>query len=102
MPRGAAGQRRGGRHYHVVEGALGNPLSYRDDVYMNRRGAAQAAKERAEWLAYLGGGRAEALLGPPGRYLVTTGSRDAGRLILVEDCEDAACVKVGDEPRLKS
>jgi hypothetical protein len=42
------------------------------------------------------------LLGPPGRYLVTMGSRDAGRMIVVEDCEDGQCMDVGNDTTLAS
>jgi hypothetical protein len=78
---------------------VGNPLSLQDEVVFSRRRATQLAKERAEWLAYLGGCRVETLLGPPGRYLVTTGSHDAGRMILVEDCEDEDCLDMATTRR---
>jgi hypothetical protein len=84
-------------HYHVVETAVGDPNGYRDDVFRSRRRAVEAARTRAHWLAAMAGCRVEALFGPPGRYLVTTGRRhDAGRMIGVEDCDDFACVEGPD------
>jgi hypothetical protein len=96
------GRRRSARHYHVIEQSVGNPLSHQDNLFLSRRRATQAAKERAEWLAYLGGCRLETLLGPPGRYLVTTGPHDAGRMIVVEDCDDEECVGQAIDSTLKS
>jgi hypothetical protein len=53
-------------------------------------------------LAAVAGGRVEPLLGPPGRYLVTSGRpRDAGRMILVDECEDAECLEVGYDSMLE-
>jgi hypothetical protein len=81
-------------HYHVVESALGDPNGYRDDVFRSRRQAVEVARTRAHWLAAMAGCRVETLFGPPGRYLVTTGSpHDPGRMIGVEDCDDFACLE---------
>ncbi len=83
------------RHYHVIESAVGEPNGYRDDLFHSRRGAVDAARARAHWLAAISGCRAEPLIGPPGRYLVTTGqSHDAGRMIAVEECDDTDCLEV--------
>jgi hypothetical protein len=95
-----AGRR--GYHYHVVETAVGDPNGYRDDLFRSRRRALVEAKSRAHWRAALAGCRVEALLGPPGRYLVTTGRpNDAGRLIAVEDCDDPDCLEVTCKSRLE-
>jgi hypothetical protein len=91
LERGTGG-RRSTKHYHLIEQSVGNPLSHQDDLFLSRRRAIQAAKERAEWLAHLGDCRLEYLLGPPGRYLVTAGAHDAGHMIVVEDCDDVGCV----------
>ncbi|MBJ7598635.1 hypothetical protein [Candidatus Nephthysia bennettiae] len=89
------GQRESSPHYHVIENAVGNPHGYRDDLFRSRRRAVEAARTRAHWLAAVAGCRVETLLGPVGRYLVTTGrSHDAGRMIAVEDCDDPACLEV--------
>ncbi len=81
----------------MIEQSVGNPLSHQDDLFLSRRRAIQAAKERAEWLAHLGACRLESLLGPPGRYLVTAGPHDAGHMIVVEDCDDVGCVDEASE-----
>jgi hypothetical protein len=79
----------------LIENAVGNPRGYRDDLFRSRRSAVGAAKTRAQWLAGLAGGHVEVLMGPSGRYLVTTGRPpDAGLLIVVEECDDAACLDV--------
>jgi hypothetical protein len=82
------------RHYHVIETAVGDRYGYRDDLFGSRRHATEVARTRAQWLATVAaGGRVETLLGPAGRYLVTTGRpSDAGRLIAVEECDDPDCV----------
>jgi hypothetical protein len=80
------------RHYHVIENAVGEPHSYRDDVFRSRRRAFGAARERAQWLEAVAGLRVDPLVGA-GRYFITTGRyRDAGRLIAVEACEEAGCL----------
>ena len=89
MPR----TRRGSRHFHVIENAIGDPLGYRDDVFSSRRQAEATARTRAEWLAAVAGLQVEALAGS-GRWLVTTRrAGDPGRLIEVEACEDAGCLE---------
>jgi hypothetical protein len=89
------------RHYHLTENSVGDPPGYRDDLYSNRRLALEAARARAEWLAAVAGGRVETLLGPAGRYLVTSGRpRDAGRMILVDECDDAECLEVSYDSML--
>jgi hypothetical protein len=89
------------RHYHVIENAVGEPHGYRDDVFRNRRRALIAAKERAEWLAAVAGLRVESLVGT-GRYFITTGRpSDAGRLIAVEDCDEADCLAAGSGSMLE-
>ena len=81
------------RHYHIIESAVGDPGGYRDDVFRNRRLAIDAARNRAQWLATVAGCRVEPLLGPPARYLITTGQpHDAGRMIAVEECDDPECL----------
>jgi hypothetical protein len=80
------------RHYHVIENAVGEPHGYRDEVFRSRRRALAAAKERAHWLAAVAGLRVESLVGT-GRYFMTTGrAGDAGRLIAMEDCDEAECL----------
>jgi hypothetical protein len=74
-------------------------LETRGDIgtisFSNRRRALQEAKMRAEWLASVRGCRVERLLGPAGRYLVTTGRpHDAGRMIGVEECNDPLCLEL--------
>src|SRR3989442_12323691 len=44
-------QRRTIRHYHLVENRIGDPLSYRDDVFTTRRLASGEARMRVQWLA---------------------------------------------------
>ena len=44
-------QRRNVRHYHLVENRIGDPLSYRDDVFTTRRRASDEARTRVQWLA---------------------------------------------------
>jgi hypothetical protein len=83
------------RHYHVIENAVGDPNGYRDDLFHSRRHAVEAAKMRAHRLAAMAGSRVEPLMGPPGRYLVTTGeAHDAGRMMAVEPCDDPDCLEV--------
>jgi hypothetical protein len=78
-------------HYHVIENPVGEPQGYRDEMFRSRRRALMEARERAEWLSAVAGLRVEALVGV-GRYFITTGRPgDAGRLITVEDCDDADC-----------
>jgi hypothetical protein len=80
------------RHYHVIENAVGEPQGYRDAVFRSHRRALIAAKTRADWLAAVAGHRVESLVGT-GRYFITTGRPgDAGRLIAVEDCDEAECL----------
>jgi hypothetical protein len=82
-------------HYHVIENSVGGPHGYRDDLFRSHRCALEAAKTRAQWLAAAADCRAETLLGPAGRYLVTTGRpHDAGRMIAVEKCDDEECLEV--------
>jgi hypothetical protein len=89
MPRA----RRAGRHYHVIENRIGDPLGYRDEVFNTRREAEATSRTRAEWLAAVAGLEVEALSGS-GRYLVTTRrAGDPGRLIEVEACTDAGCLE---------
>jgi len=77
------------RHYHVIENAVGEHEGYRDEMFRSRRRALTAAKTRAEWLSAVAGLRVESLVGM-GRYFITTGRPgDAGRLISVEDCDEA-------------
>jgi len=46
----------------------------------------------------VGGSRVESLLGPVGRYLITTGRpHDPGRMIAVEECDDAECLELGND-----
>jgi hypothetical protein len=81
-------------HFHVIESAVGDPQGYRDDLFRTRRRALELARSRAHWLAAIAGCRVETLLGPPGRYLVTTGRpHDTGRMISVEQCDDAGCLE---------
>jgi hypothetical protein len=83
-------------HYHVIENTVGDPHGYRDDLFRSRRRAVEAARTRAHWIAAVAGCRVETLLGPVGRYLVTTGrTHEIGRLIAVEECDDAECLEVG-------
>jgi hypothetical protein len=90
------------RHYHLTENSVGDAPGYRDDLYTNRRLALEAARARAEWLAAIAGSRVETLLGPAGRYLVTSGRpRDAGRMILVDECDDAECLEVSYDSMLE-
>lgn len=91
----------GAKHYHVIEHSVGNPLSYRDDLFLSRCRAIQVARARAEWLAYVVGCGVETLVGPHGRYLVTTGPYDAGRMIAVEDCDDEECMDQRYDSMLK-
>jgi hypothetical protein len=89
------------RHYHLIENAVGEPQGYRDDVFRSQRGALTAARTRAEWLAAVGGLRVESLVGV-GRYFITSGrSGDAGRLIAVEDCDEAECLRVNHQSMLQ-
>jgi hypothetical protein len=82
------------RHFHVIESAVGDPQGYRDDLFRTRRRALELARSRAHWLAAMAGCRVESLLGPPGRYLITTGRpHDTGRMISVEQCDDAECLE---------
>jgi hypothetical protein len=82
------------RHYHLIENTVGEPQGYRDDVFRSRRRALTVARTRAEWLAAVAGLRVESLVGV-GRYFITSGrSGDAGRLITVEDCDEAECLTV--------
>ena len=84
-------------HYHLIENQVGNPQEYRDEVFTSRRSAMAAARGRAQWLAATAGARVVALAGG-GRYLVTTGHpRDAGRIIEVEECDEAGCFET--DPR---
>ena len=86
-------QRRTSRHYHLVENRIGDPLSYRDDVFTTRRRASDEARTRVQWLA-AAGFHVEAVTGSRRRYLVTrrrTG--DPGCLIQVEACEDPGCLE---------
>jgi hypothetical protein len=86
------------RHYHVIENTVGNPQGYRDDMFRSRRRALEVARTRAHWLAAVGGSRVESLLGPVGRYLITTGRpHDPGRMIAVEECDDAECLELGND-----
>lgn len=88
------------RHYHIIENAVGEPQGYRDEVFCNRRRALMAAKERAEWLSAVGSLRVESLVGS-GRYFITSGRPgDPGRLIAVEDCDEAECL-AADESMLE-
>jgi hypothetical protein len=81
------------RHYHLVDNRFGDPHGYRDEVFPSRRIAEAAARARAQWLAMVDGLRVEALSGR-GRYLVTTGlSRDPGRMIEVEVCDEVECLE---------
>jgi hypothetical protein len=87
-----------GRHYHLIENAVGDPHGYRDDVFLSHRRALQVARNRAHWLGAVAGCRVESLLGPAGRYLITTGRpHDAGRMIAIEECDDDQCL-VGRDP----
>jgi hypothetical protein len=80
------------RHYHVIENSVGEPQGFRDEMFRSRRRALAAARTRAEWLSAVAGLRVESLVGS-GRYFITTGRPgDAGRLISVEDCTEAACL----------
>jgi hypothetical protein len=90
-------------HYHVIETALGQRDGYRDHLFRNRRHALEEAKTRAEWLAAVTSCRVERLFGPAGRYLVTTGRpHDPGRMVAVEECDDAECLEVDYGPMLES
>jgi len=89
-------QRRSIRHYHLVENRIGDPLSYRDDVFTTRRQASDAARMRAQWLGGAGL-HVEAVTGSRPRYLVTTRRvADPGCLIQVEACDDAGCLERTD------
>jgi hypothetical protein len=86
------------RHYHLIDYAVGEPLSYREDVFLRRREAERAARERAEWLAALKGLQVSAVMGTT-RYLITSGHPgDAGRTIEIEECETAECLEVSYGP----
>ena len=96
-------QRESSPHYHVIENTVGNPQGYRDDLFRSRRRALEVARSRAHWLATVAGGRVESLLGPPGRYLITTGRpSDAGHMIAVEECDDDACLDIGYDSMVES
>jgi hypothetical protein len=91
------------RHYHVIESAVSDPHGYRDDLFLTRRRALELARSRAHWLAAIAGCRVESLLGPPGRYLITTGRpHDTGRMVSVEQCDDAECLEGGLESTRES
>jgi hypothetical protein len=63
-------------------------------MFRTRRAAVAAARERATWLAAVDSCRVEVVAGRDG-YLVTTGRRqDAGRVIEVEECDEATCLEV--------
>ena len=84
------------RHYHLIENTVGSPQWYRDELFRSRRRALEAARTRAHWLAAIGGLRVESLIGPVGRYLITTGRpHDPGRMIAVEECDDVDCLEFG-------
>jgi hypothetical protein len=86
------------RHYHLIDYAVGEPLSYREEVFLRRREAEQAARERAEWLAALRGLQVRPLMGAT-RYLITSGRPgDAGRTIEIEECEADECLEVSYGP----
>ena len=86
------------RHYHLIDYAVGEHLSYREEVFLRRREAEQAARERAEWLAALKGLQVSAVMGTT-RYLITSGHPgDAGRTIEIEECETAECLEVSYGP----
>ena len=79
-------------HHHVIESAIGDPQSYRDEPFRSRRRALEVAKDRANWLTTVAGCRVDSLGGAGGRYLITTGRPlDAGRMIVVEECHDPRC-----------
>ena len=84
----------GGRahHHHVIESAIGDPQSYRDEPFRSRRRALEVARDRANWLNTVAGCRVDSLGGASARYLITTGRpHDAGRMIVVEECYDRQC-----------
>jgi hypothetical protein len=84
--------RRAASHYHLIDHRMGHPQGFRDDVFRSRRAALRAARERAEWLATVGGFEVEVLEGL-GRYLVSSGQvHDPGRLMEVEVCDDPECL----------
>ena len=83
------------RHYHVIENPVGEPQGFRDETFRSRRRALAAARTRAQWLSAVAGLRVESLVGM-GRYFITTGRPgDAGRLIAVENCDEADCLTAG-------
>jgi hypothetical protein len=78
-------------HYHLIDYQMGGSRGFNDDLFSSRRAAIRAARERAEWLATVGGFEVHALEGV-GRYLVRTRqAHDAGRTIEVEACDDPEC-----------
>jgi hypothetical protein len=75
----------------VIESAIGDPQSYRDEPFRSRRRALEVARDRANWLNTVAGSRVDSL-GAGERYLITTGRpHDAGRMIVVEGCYDPQC-----------
>jgi hypothetical protein len=81
------------RHYHLSEHTVGDSDGYRDEIFRTQRCALEAAKMRAEWLAALSGLHVEPLV-ERGRFLVTSGRpHDAGRMIWIERCDEADCLK---------
>jgi hypothetical protein len=79
------------RHYHLIDYQIGDSRGFNDDLFRSQRAAVRAARERAEWLATVGGFEVHALDGV-GRYLVKTRrAYDAGRTIEVEACDDPEC-----------
>ncbi|HEY4865758.1 MAG TPA: hypothetical protein VIK45_09635 [Candidatus Dormibacteraeota bacterium] len=91
-------QRESTRHYHLIDYAVGEPLSYRDEIFLRRREAETAARERAEWVAALQGLEVRALTGAT-RYLITSGhAGDAGRTIEIEECDSAECLELSYGP----
>lgn len=87
---------RGGKrvgHYHLVDSAVGDPRSFRDELFRSRRRALAAARARADWLNLVVGLRVEPL-GGSGRYLITSGhAGDAGRMIEIEECDEPLCLE---------
>lgn len=78
-------------HHHVIESAIGDPQSYRDEPFRSRRRALEVARDRANWLTTVTGCRVDSV-GAGARYLITTGRpQDAGRMIVVEECHDPQC-----------
>src|SRR5207245_3281657 len=61
-------QRRTVHHYHLFETRIGDPLSYRDDVFTTRRRASDEARTRIQWLA-AAGLHVETVTGSRRRYL---------------------------------